>query len=92
MLQNQKQSNELNHRQKNKVIHEIKKADKIEKAHEWQQIIEDLPEKELRSFIKNCAIKDEELQNELIITYAKPSEIDNTNKYKLKKMTYDLSI
>lgn len=88
MLQNQKQSNELNHRQKNKVIHEIKKQEKPE----WQQIIEELPEKELRSFIKNCAIEDEELQNELIITYAKPSEIDNTNKYNLKKMTYDLSI
>jgi len=63
----------LNHRQKNKEIHEIKKADKIEKAHEWQQIIE-------------------EMQNALVITYAKPFEIDNTNKYNFKKMTYDLSI
>lgn len=55
---------------------------KEKKSPEWQQIIKQLPENELRDFITEFATRNKNLRNELIIKFPALDQGDNSGKYR----------
>ncbi len=52
------------------------------KIPEWQQIVQNLPEDELRDFVTGFAMKNKKLQNDLMINFPMLEQKDNSGKYR----------